>query len=170
MRLKYIFILLVFLTIAKTSSAQASKGYCKIEMHVYWQEALKSSSSAASTNDGPKDVIVLSNDDILGYDTSSIPACCILKNRLDVFEKLRQLKIDIPLQGLPFVIKVDGNPILQGNFWTAISSFSPPEGVMIENFQNKKNEIRLLLFSYPKVDQRRSAPLLECLHNSNRLK
>ncbi|MBS1617525.1 MAG: hypothetical protein JST76_03350 [Bacteroidetes bacterium] len=87
-----------------------------------------------------------------------------------MFEKLRQLKIDIPLQGLPFVVKVDGNPVLQGNFWTAISSFSPPEGVVIENIQNKKNEIRLLLFSYPKVDQRRSAPLLECLHNSNRLK
>ena len=80
--------------------------------------------------------LVISDRDIVFYNKSSHE----IKLTEEGVQKVKAL--EIPVYGLPFVLKVDGKEIYGGSFWTPISSV-PSSGIVIEVFQIKDNIISL---------------------------
>ena len=80
--------------------------------------------------------LVISDKDIIFYNKSSHE----IKLTQEGVQKVDALKI--PVYGLPFVLKIDGEKVYGGSFWTPISSV-PSSGIVIEVFEIKDSIIRL---------------------------
>jgi hypothetical protein len=72
--------------------------------------------------------LVLSDEEIVWYDTISYE----IKLTDDGAKKITAL--DVPVDGCPFVIKVDGKEIYDGSFWVSFSSLSY-SGIVIDSLK-----------------------------------
>ncbi len=79
--------------------------------------------------------LVISDDDIVSYNKYSHE----IELTEEGVEKIEAL--NVPLSGRPFIVKINGEQIYNGSFWSPISS-KPHSGIIIETlFQNNTIKI-----------------------------
>lgn len=79
------------------------------------------------------DELVISDKEIIAYNKSSHE----ITLTQDGINKVENLNLKVPMDGLGFVIKIEREPIYQGWFWSPISSL-PCSGVVIQTFVTDK--------------------------------
>jgi hypothetical protein len=113
---------------------------------------------------------LLDLEDITAYDSSTYEFW------LTAEAAARLGKLSVPVSGLPFVIAINGSPRFSGAFWTAISSQSFEDLVVIEVLGGSLDGRLRLDLGYPTapqvfrgVDWRRDPDLLEVFRQAGKL-
>jgi hypothetical protein len=112
--------------------------------------------------------LVLSDEEIVWYDAVSYE----IKLTDEGANKLEAL--DVPVDGCPFVIKVDGKEIYGGSFWVSFSSLSY-SGTVIDTSKIQNNTISIDL-GYPSsgffegVDHRNDSRIIDHFQKLGKLK
>ena len=77
---------------------------------------------------------------------------------------------EVGVNGLPFVVTADGERILQGAFWTSVSSFCPDGvAIYIDPPQPDRVELQWGCGSTPPEDPRLDPRLLQVLREAQKL-
>ena len=115
---------------------------------------------------------VISTADIISY-TRATHAIQLEKDAYQRIQDLYLLPVDV--DGMPFVVSVDGEPVYGGAFWTPTSSLIFDGVTIMEPFASDTTIIRLEL-GYPSpdfasgIDPRSDARIMETLEAAGKLR
>ena len=167
------------------SIGQAPNSSCKVEIYLLKHSGKPSSENASDyflpSKKDISDTPLIHNNEILEYEITGHPTAHALSTELsdtvysyrfvtgiDVLKRLQESNVNVSLQGLPFPVVVNGQPVYGAYFWTSLSSFSC--SWMTSYITQKGFSIESARFSASKPDPRQNIWLINCLKRTNRLR